>query len=133
MPEQLIIDGDPYQQQCIQTAKRLAVRLGLSQDEYVVTYQSRFGKDKWLEPATQNSIEALAQSGIKSLDVICPGFSADCLETLEEINIECREAFIEQGGERFHYIPCLNDDEKWVDSAIQLIKLHTKGWKDASV
>jgi ferrochelatase len=132
MPERTLHLGDPYHCQCHKTARLLAERLGLSAAEYKVTFQSRFGKAKWLEPATEPSLIALAQAGQKRVDVICPGFLADCLETLEEINQEAREAFLHAGGEVFHYIACLNDSESGLKALAKIAREHTAGWPTAA-
>lgn len=128
IPQKLVDEGDPYHQQCLQTAELLSQALTLTSDEYEVTFQSRFGKGKWLEPSTQHTIEELAKAGTKSLDVICPGFSTDCLETLEEINMECKSAFLNYGGLKFHYIPCLNANPLWVLALSKLVMHHTSNW-----
>ena len=94
----------------------------------MVTFQSRFGKAKWLEPYTEPTLVALAQSGVKRVDVMCPGFTSDCLETLEEINLEAREAFLHAGGEQFNYIPCLNDRNEWIRALTDLSEQHLAGW-----
>jgi ferrochelatase len=93
-----------------------------------VTFQSRFGKAKWLEPYTEPTLIALAQQGVKRVDLICPGFTSDCLETLEEISQEAQEAYLHAGGEVFHYIPCLNDSHTWVQGMHALCKSHMGGW-----
>jgi ferrochelatase len=110
LPQSMIKQGDPYFEQCNKSAQLLAQQLNLTPEDYAVTFQSRVGFEPWLEPYTDKSIIALVQQGIKHLQVLCPGFACDCLETLEEINIENRQAFLTAGGERFEYIPCLNDD-----------------------
>jgi ferrochelatase len=94
----------------------------------MVTFQSRFGKAKWLEPYTEPTLIALAEQGIKRVDLICPGFTSDCLETLEEISLEAQEAYLHAGGEVFHYIPCLNDSQTWVEGLHALCKSHMHGW-----
>jgi ferrochelatase len=128
VPERSLLLGDPYHCQCHKTARLLAERLGLAREDMLVTFQSRFGKAKWLEPYTEPTLRALAQQGVKSVDVMCPGFVADCLETLEEIAQEAREAFLESGGEQFHYVPCLNDDEAWIKALAALAERHLQGW-----
>jgi ferrochelatase len=128
VPEQTLRKGDPYHCECHKTARLLAERLGLSRDEYKVTFQSRFGKAKWLEPYTEPTIRALAQNGLKRVDVICPGFTSDCLETLEEIAMEVKAAFIEEGGREFHYIPCLNATPAWADALHAIAVEHMQGW-----
>jgi ferrochelatase len=128
IPARNIALGDPYQVQCQTTARLLAHKLGLAPTEYRVTFQSRFGRAKWLEPYTEPTLRELAQQGTKRIDVMCPGFPGDCLETLEEINMEGREAFLEAGGERFDYIPCLNDSAAGIDALASLAERHLQGW-----
>ncbi len=108
IPKRNIDLGDPYQQHCEATARALASSLSLSDDEWVLSYQSRLGKAEWLQPYTDKTIERLAREGCKSVDVIAPSFAADCLETLEELDTEAAEIFYDNGGENFSYIPCLN-------------------------
>jgi ferrochelatase len=93
-----------------------------------VTFQSRFGRGKWLEPYTLPTLESLAASGVKRVDMICPGFTTDCLETLEEIAMLCRDAFIKRGGEAFHTIPCLNTRPEWVEALDGMVRRHLAGW-----
>ena len=114
IPQRSVDRGDPYYDECQTTGKLLAEALQLKPDEYLITFQSRFGAAKWLQPYTQPTLEQFARDGCKSVDVICPGFVADCLETLEEIGIECKEAFLHSGGNEFRYIPCLNEREDWI-------------------
>lgn len=121
VPERVIKLGDPYQRECLETARLLAERLALKSDDYVVCFQSRFGKAKWLEPYTDQTLRTLAQQGTARVDVVCPGFVSDCLETLEEIAIEGQATFLEAGGQEFHYIPCLNDNSAWVAALTELI------------
>lgn len=128
MPERTLHLGDPYHCHCHKTARLLAQALELTQDEYRVTFQSRFGKAKWLEPATEPTLKALASSGVERVDVICPGFAADCLETLEEINQEGRQTFLTAGGKSFHYIPCLNDSAAGMHALTELALRHLAGW-----
>jgi protoporphyrin/coproporphyrin ferrochelatase len=120
--------GDPYQAECLQTAQLLAEKLGLQAQQYAVTFQSRFGKAKWLEPYTEPSLVALARAGTRSVDVVCPGFTGDCLETLEEIAQEAREAFLHAGGKEFRYIPCLNDSPAWITALAGIAERHLAGW-----
>ena len=120
--------GDPYYAECRQTAHLLARALDLRDDEFRLTFQSRFGRAKWLEPATEPTLREMGRQGIRSVDVICPGFSADCLETLEEINMECRQVFLDNGGKDFRYIPCLNVQKAWVDALAGLVRQHVQGW-----
>nr|WP_316638660.1 ferrochelatase [uncultured Roseateles sp.] len=128
MPARTLALGDPYHCECLKTGRLLAEALGLSKEQYLVTFQSRFGKAKWLEPYTEPSLKRLASEGVARVDVICPGFSADCLETLEEINQEAREAFLAAGGKAFHYIPCLNDRPDGMRALTSLAERHLQGW-----
>ena len=128
VPERTLHLGDPYHCECYKTARLLRERLGLNPDQMKVTFQSRFGKAKWLEPYTEPTLIALGQSGVKRVDVMCPGFVSDCLETLEEIDQEVREAFLHAGGQTFHYIPCLNDSPAWIDALSQVALQHMSGW-----
>lgn len=128
MPERTLHLGDPYHCECLKTGRLLAETLGLRDGEWLVTFQSRFGKAKWLEPYTEPSLVKAAQGGLKSVDVICPGFAADCLETLEEINQEARAAFLTAGGQRFGYIPCLNDHPAGLRALAALAERHLQGW-----
>ena len=128
VPERTLDLGDPYHCECHKTARLLAERLGLAKDRYKVTFQSRFGKAKWLEPYTEPTLIALGQQGVKRVDLICPGFTSDCLETLEEINMEAREAFLHAGGQEFHYIECLNDSPEWIRAMTDLVERHMQGW-----
>jgi ferrochelatase len=128
VPERTLKLGDPYHCECHKTARLLAQALGLNKDQYKVCFQSRFGKAKWLEPYTEPTVRALAQTGCKSIDIVCPGFVSDCLETLEEIAMEVKAAFIEEGGSSFHYIPCLNDSPIWIDALQNIVHTHMSGW-----
>ncbi|HYN62939.1 MAG TPA: ferrochelatase [Rubrivivax sp.] len=128
VPERSLHLGDPYHCACHKTARLLAESLGLKKDEYRVTFQSRFGKARWLQPYTEPTLQQLAREGIERVDVICPGFVADCLETLEEIDQEAREAFIEAGGKSFHYIACLNDRHEWIQALREIALRHLQGW-----
>ncbi|WP_313336874.1 ferrochelatase, partial [Comamonas sp.] len=128
IPELNVRLGDPSQQQSQEPARLLAAELGLADSEYMLTFQSRFGKAKWLEPYTEPSLIALAQQGLRHVQVMCPGFPADCLETLEEINQEVREAFVHAGGQQFDYIACLNDQPRWIQALRELALQHLQGW-----
>ncbi|WP_077033350.1 ferrochelatase [Pelomonas sp. KK5] len=128
MPARTTALGDPYHAECLETGLRLAQALNLKAEQCLVTFQSRFGKAKWLEPYTEPSLVQLARDGIRSVDVICPGFSADCLETLEEIDQEARKAFLTAGGQAFHYIPCLNDSAPGMRALNALAERHLQGW-----
>ncbi|MCB1961412.1 MAG: ferrochelatase [Rhodocyclaceae bacterium] len=128
VPRFTLDKGDPYHCECQKTARLLTDALGVPAERVQVTFQSRFGKAEWLQPYTQPTLEALARKGMRSVDVMCPGFAADCLETLEEIGMECKEAFLSHGGERFGYIPCLNEDEAWLRALTQLVLTHAGHW-----
>ena len=128
VPERTLHLGDPYHCECFKTARLLAEVLGLPRDAFKVTFQSRLGRAKWLQPYTEPTLIALGQAGVKRVDVVCPGFTSDCLETLEEISMEAREAFLHAGGEVFHYIPCLNDDPQWISALGDLAQQHLAGW-----
>jgi ferrochelatase len=128
VPERTVRLGDPYQAQCMETARRVTGRLGLDAKDFTVTFQSRFGRAKWLEPATDATLRALAKGGVKHVDVFCPGFTADCLETLEEIAIENRAFFLTAGGQEFRYIPCLNDDSAWITALASIAESNLAGW-----
>ena len=132
IPERSLHLGDPYHCECFKTARLLATRLALTPEQYKVTFQSRLGRAKWLQPYTEPTLIAMAQAGVKRVDVICPGFTSDCLETLEEINMEGRAAFLGAGGQEFHYIPCLNDDTQWITALCELTQTHLAGWPTQS-
>jgi len=128
VPRYTLDRGDPYHCECHKTARRLAETLGLGADDYVLTFQSRFGRAEWLQPYTEPTLQALAKSGVKKVDVICPGFVSDCLETLEEIAMECKHAFIAAGGEQFGYIPCLNERDDWIRTLVGLVERQAGDW-----
>ena len=153
IPEKHLVKGDPshshclskegccerphpahatcYRHQCLETVRRFVNQANIPASKYSVSFQSRLGKDPWLQPYTDKTLEALPGRGVKKLLVICPAFVTDCLETLEEIAMEGKESFIEAGGERFHQIPCLNLNKKWVDFAASKVHHFTKKWKRA--
>jgi ferrochelatase len=133
VPERSLLLGDPYHCECHKTARLLAERLGLDKDEWLVTFQSRFGKAKWLEPYTEPTVVELARQGVTRVDVMCPGFTADCLETLEEIGQEVREAFLGAGGRAFEYIPALNDQHEWIAALAAIAMRHLQGWDISAV
>lgn len=133
MPARTLALGDPYHCACHKTARLLAERLTLKPGQWIVTFQSRFGKAKWLEPATEPTLRTLAGEGVHRVDVICPGFAADCLETLEEIAIEGRTAFLAAGGKDFHYIACLNDQHEGMAALAAITLLHLQGWDTQGV
>ncbi len=128
MPQKYIDKGDPYQRQCIATTDALRKRLGLDASKLLLTFQSRFGFDAWLQPYTDKTIAQLAKDGVRRIAVVTPGFSADCLETLEEIAQENAEIFQHEGGEQFAAIPCLNDSEPGMDVIRQLVLRELQGW-----
>ncbi len=122
--------GDPYPLECRETARLLAAALGLNEQQYLVSFQSRFGRAKWLEPSTQDMLKRLPrQENVRKLDVICPGFLCDCLETMEEIALSGREDFHAAGGEQFHYIPCLNEHPAWISALTDLSRRNLAGWE----
>ncbi|MEO7010414.1 MAG: ferrochelatase [Caldimonas sp.] len=128
VPRRTLKLGDPYHCECRATARLLGERLGLAEKELLVTFQSRFGKAEWLQPYTAPSLVALARQGVERVDVVCPGFTSDCLETLEEIGHEVRAAYLAAGGKTFHYIACLNDQHEWIAALAELASRHMQGW-----
>lgn len=128
IPEEYFHAGDPYFCECQKTGRLLAEQLALPADDWQLSFQSRLGPKQWLQPYTDKTLEGMAQSGVKSVQVLCPGFSADCLETLEEIAMEDRDIFLAAGGERYEYIPCLNDDADHIAMLAGLVEQHTQGW-----
>jgi ferrochelatase len=128
IPRRSLDLGDPYHCECHKTARLLAEALRLPPERWQLSFQSRFGKAEWLQPYTQPTLEALAKAGTASVDVICPGFVGDCLETLEEIGMECKQAFLGSGGKVFRYIPCVNDRPDWIAALAQLTREHLGHW-----
>ncbi len=128
MPQKYVDKGDPYQMQCIATTDALRKRMGLDASKLILTFQSRFGFDEWLKPYTDKTMEKLAKEGVRRVAVVTPGFSADCLETLEEIAQENAEIFKHNGGEQFAFIPCLNDSDPGMDVIRQLVLRELQGW-----
>ncbi len=128
VPERTLHMGDPYHCECLKTGRLLADALGLPRERFTLTFQSRFGRAKWIEPYTEPTLQKLAKNGTKRVDVVCPGFVADCLETLEEIAQEAKDAFLAAGGSAFHYIPCLNDSPEWIDALAAIARRHLAGW-----
>lgn len=128
VPRRSLDLGDPYHCECQKTGRLLAEALGLAAEDYLISFQSRFGKAEWLQPYTQPTLEKLGRDGTMRVDVICPGFVADCLETLEEIAMECKEAFLLSGGKEFHYIPCVNERSDWIAAFHDLVSTHLAGW-----
>ena len=128
VPKRTLLLGDPYHCECLKTARLLGERLGLGKDDMLITFQSRLGRAEWLQPYTEPTLIALAQQGVKRVDVMCPGFTSDCLETLEEIDQEAREAFLHAGGKEFNYLPCLNDQHEWLAALSAVAMQHLQGW-----
>ena len=122
LPQRAVDLGDPYQAQCLVTAKVLAGSLRIAPADYLVTFQSRFGAATWLQPYTEPTLVELAKQGIRRVDVVCPGFVSDCLETLEEIAIEARRAFLGAGGTEFHALPCLNESPEWIAALAKIVE-----------
>ncbi|MBN4078716.1 ferrochelatase [Gammaproteobacteria bacterium AH-315-C21] len=132
MPKRTLLAGDPYHCECQKTARLVAEKLNLNKGDYLVSFQSLFGKEEWLKPYTDETLKRLSAEGLKSLDIACPGFSSDCVETIEEIMIENKGYFLEGGGERFNYIPCLNIREDHITALEDVIVNHTQGWAETS-
>ena len=128
MPAEYVRKGDPYEKQCIETTRLLRAALGYDESKMLLTFQSRFGRGKWLEPATDHTVKALGKRGVKSIAVVTPGFSADCLETLEEIAVENAHIFRKAGGENFAAIPCLNDSAPGMLLLEDMARRELKGW-----
>lgn len=128
IPQRYVDEGDPYRRQCEETARLLAAALGLADDEWTNGFQSRFGKEPWLEPYTEDVLARLGGQGVCRLVAICPGFTADCLETLDEIGREGAELFSHGGGQQFHLVPCLNDHPAWLDAMAAIARRELAGW-----
>ena len=132
IPKSYFISGDPYHCQCMKTARLLREELEWDETHFHPTFQSRFGSEPWLQPYTDKSVVALAKNGTEHVAVIAPGFVADCLETLDELDIELHEEFIEHGGKKFTYIPCLNDSPAGMRVIEQIATENLSGWVDLS-
>ncbi|MEJ2604995.1 MAG: ferrochelatase [Gammaproteobacteria bacterium] len=130
IPRRYFLSGDPYHCQSRKTARLVAEELGLGPDEWLLSFQSRVGREEWLRPYTDETLQAWGEEGLESVDVVCPGFSADCLETLEEIAMQNRELFEAAGGGRLNYIPCLNDREDHIECLTELVRRHASGWPE---
>lgn len=128
IPQRYVNEGDPYRRQCEETARLLAAALGLADAEWTNGFQSRFGKEPWLEPYTEDVLARLGGQGVRRLVAICPGFTADCLETLDEIGREGAELFSHGGGQQFHLVPCLNDHPAWLDAMAAIARRELAGW-----
>ncbi|QQX81927.1 ferrochelatase [Shewanella sp. KX20019] len=128
VPVRYVTEGDPYQMQCQKTAELVADSLGLTAEQWRICFQSQFGKEQWLTPATDKLLETLPAEGVKSVDIMCPAFSSDCLETLEEISEEGKASFIAAGGERYEFIACLNDSNPHISLLTQIVEQQSLGW-----
>ena len=129
IPKSYHIKGDPYHCFCLKTSRMVREQMQLKEEEVLTTFQSRFGRQEWLQPYTSETLKKLPSEGIKKIHIISPGFSSDCLETLEELEVENRKYFIEAGGETYKYIPCLNDNSLHIKMISELIVKNTQGWK----
>ncbi len=129
IPLRYFHNGDPYHCQCLKTSRLLAEQLGLEEGQYQTCFQSRFGKEPWLQPYTEETLKQLAREGVKHVQVICPGFASDCLETIEEISEENCNYFLSEGGETFEYIPALNDSPRHIEMLVELIEQNIQGWQ----
>lgn len=130
IPKHYFLAGDPYHCECHATARLLAEELGLQEGQWQVSFQSRFGPREWLQPYTDELLASLPGEGVRSVQVVCPGFSADCLETLEEMNIQNRNIFMQAGGDRFTYVPALNDQPAHIEFLADLVCKHAQGWPE---
>lgn len=128
IPTRSVEQGDPYRDECLATGQRLAKELNLDETRYNICFQSRFGPAEWLQPYTAATLEQLGKQSLQRVDVLCPGFPADCLETLEEIAMECKSTFLTAGGKEFFYIPCLNERDDWIRALERLALQHLQGW-----
>ena len=128
LPRYTLDKGDPYHCECQKSGRLLAEALGLAAEQYQICFQSRFGRAEWLQPYTAPTLKALGKQGVQRVDVICPGFPADCLETLEEIAIEGRAEFTRAGGMEYHYVPCLNERDDWLHALADIAAGHLQGW-----
>lgn len=128
VPRRYLDEGDPYHCECLKTTRLVAEKLGLAESDYRVGFQSRFGREEWLKPYTDEILKSLPDEGIRSVQVICPGFASDCLETLEEIDVENREYFLQAGGERYEYIPCLNSSPDHIDALATIAREAMGNW-----
>ncbi len=128
VPKYALDKGDPYPCECHKTGRLLAETLGLSSDQYIVSFQSRFGRAEWVKPYTTATLKELGKQKTRRVDVVCPGFVSDCLETLEEIAMEGREDFLHAGGGEYRYIPCMNDNDQWIHALTDLVMENLAGW-----
>ena len=132
LPRYTLAKGDPYHCECQKTGRLLAEALQLSENQWQLSFQSRFGRTEWLKPYTLQTLLDHARRGVPRVDVVCPGFVSDCLETLEEIGIECKEAFLSAGGREFNFIPCLNERSDWIRALADIALSNLSGWVSAS-
>ncbi len=130
VPQSYLDEGDPYHCECLKTSRLVAAELGLTETDYQTTFQSRFGRQEWIKPYTDMTLKALPAQGVKAVQVICPGFAADCLETLEELAVENRDYFLAAGGQRYEYIPCLNSTPQHIAALACIATEHLGGWLD---
>ena len=131
LPRYTLERGDPYHCECQKTARLLAAALALAPEQYQLSFQSRFGRTEWLQPYTAATLAQWGKQGLRRVDVVCPGFVADCLETLEEIGMEGKAEFLKAGGKEFHAIPCLNESDAWIQALAQIAQEHLQGWDRA--
>ncbi len=129
IPQDYADGGDPYPKECHTTARLLAAALGLSEDRWAISFQSRLGRQEWIKPYTDETLKSWGREGVKRVHVICPGFSADCLETIEEIAVENRDYFLGAGGEDYAYIPALNEEPDHIHALAKLVARHAQGWQ----
>lgn len=128
LPKRYLMQGDPYHCQCVKTSRLLKEKLGYSDEQWITTFQSRFGPEEWLQPYTDETIENLAHKGVKRIAILSPAFVSECIETLEEINMEARDEFLNNGGEEYTYIPCLNDTDAHIEFLAKKIRQELAGW-----
>ena len=128
VPRYTLDKGDPYHCECRKTARLLTEALGLHDEQYRVTFQSRFGRAEWLQPYTDKTLSELGKAGVQRVDVVAPGFTSDCLETLEELAMEGRDSFLTSGGKEFHYIPALNEHPAWIAALGEVALENLGGW-----
>ena len=132
IPKRFFLAGDPYPCECYKTSRLVAEQLNLPEQQWQTVFQSRFGREEWVKPYTDDTLKSLGQAGIKRVDVICPGFAADCLETLMEIEQENRHWFLQAGGQEFHYIPALNATVEHIQTLLALVIQHSQGWPECA-
>ena len=133
VPRYTLDKGDPYHCECHKTGRLLAEALNLGTDQYQICFQSRFGRAEWLKPYTAPTLKALGKQGVQRVDILCPGFPADCLETLEEIAMEGKAEFLQAGGKEYQYIPCLNERDDWIHALANLAETHLQGWPTRNI